>query len=281
MLFVCEPPPLDTNAIIFEIPPSSSSSSTSSSSDVVISEANVDVSSLDKMEEEDEDNDRVQNNTTDNADGDKTDNEEDEDLVSSSSSSISGSSSSCSDELSVRKLFAKARDEACHKARASKESTGSSVGGGATTTVDGSGNAKRLPSSSRVLKASTFEESTWTIVSTPNDLKELVDSLVPAPAYCDEARLRSVLLHLEPKLVESMQLGHTSPSEGLLGAICSQCYAQTDEVLLCDGPVAPDGGNGKLAEEEASPCPEEWCFKCAGVTEMPEGDWRCATCARS
>ena len=272
MLFVCEPP-LNANSALPEV-----SSSSSSSDDVVVSEANGDddVSSPDKMEEERDCEGLDEENPADD-DEDATDNEDDEDLGSrtSSSSMVDGHGNSAAtaavDEVSVRKLFAKARADSCHKARANK----GAADGATTTSAGGAINTKRVPSS-RVLKASTFEESTWTVVSAPDDLRKLLTSLVSAPAYCDEARLRSVLLHLEPKLVESMELGYTSPSEGLLGAICSQCYAQTDEVLLCDGPVGQEGGN-----QPESPCPEEWCFKCAGVTEMPEGDWRCATCAHS
>jgi hypothetical protein len=149
---------------------------------------------------------------------------------------------------SARKHFAKMRAEAsCTRAKAVVE-----------------GAAKPPP---RVVKASGLENSTWAVVTSAGELRALLTSLVASPAYCDEARLRSALVHLEPKFTAAMALGLASPSEGLLGAICSQCYAQTEEVLLCDGAAG-------------QACPEEWCFKCAGVAELPEGDWKCAACAR-
>ena len=154
--------------------------------------------------------------------------------------------------------------------------------------------------------------------------------MCPAPGYTDEARLRSALMHLEPKFSAAMDAdspedevgepaeeeveepiispiaaaaaaaaaagaavaemevetgkgaagrslnglqkppmvnGPLSTSDGVLGAICTSCYVQMDEVLLCDG-----------IEEKGYACPAEWCFSCAGVTSLPEGDWKCSTC---
>ena len=45
---------------------------------------------------------------------------------------------------------------------------------------------------------------------------------------------------------------------------------QTHEVLLCDG-----------VAEKGYACPAEWCFGCAGVTELPEGDWKCTGCVKA
>ena len=77
--------------------------------------------------------------------------------------------------------------------------------------------------------------------------------------------LRAALRHLEPRITAAMDQAAGSPSDGLLGAICSKCFKQTEEVILCDGA----GG---------AECNEEWCFACAGVAALPEGDWRCTRC---
>ena len=61
--------------------------------------------------------------------------------------------------------------------------------------------------------------------------------------------------------------GSLSTSDGVLGAICTSCYVQTEEVLLCDG-----------IEEAGHVCQAEWCFACAGVDKLPEGDWKCGMC---
>lgn len=173
----------------------------------------------------------------------------------------------------------------------------------------------------KVQRASTLEGSTWTVVGRTSELRTLLRSLCPAPGYTDEARLRSALMHLEPKFSAAMDAdspedevgepaeaaeepivspiaaaaaaaaaagaacaemevesvkelnkppmvnGPLSTSDGVLGAICTSCYVQTDEVLLCDG-----------IEEKGYACPAEWCFSCAGVTSLPEGDWKCSTC---
>mmetsp|Transcript_41381 Transcript_41381/g.95593 ORF Transcript_41381/g.95593 Transcript_41381/m.95593 type:complete len:145 (+) Transcript_41381:2422-2856(+) len=99
-------------------------------------------------------------------------------------------------------------------------------------------------------------------MSNPN-LAGMAAAAAAAGAACAEMEVESVKKLNKPPMVH----GPLSTSDGVLGAICTSCYVQTDEVLLCDG-----------IEEKGYACPAEWCFSCAGVTSLPEGDWKCSTC---
>jgi len=137
-----------------------------------------------------------------------------------------------------------------------------SVDGSALTPTKAS--AKKPPKA-KARRASARQSSVWRGISAAADLRALIASLSPTPPFGAEARLRAALQHFEPRIAAAMDQALGSPSDGLLGAICSKCFKQTEEVILCDG----SGG---------AECNEEWCFACAGVAALPEGDWRCARC---
>lgn len=69
-----------------------------------------------------------------------------------------------------------------------------------------------------------------------------------------ERLLKRVLLKLTPAFTFKVE-----------GVACSLCGAAppNGQLLLCDGAT----------------CEEEWCFSCAGVTRVPDGDWKCRGCA--
>ena len=124
---------------------------------------------------------------------------------------------------------------------------------------------KKVKQKPKPVRTGAEDTRSWVAIGTPEDLQALLDSLAPADE--EELRLKSILKGLQPRIVQSMSLS-TNPADGILGSFCTSCFAQPENLLLCDG----DG----TAEVE---CTEEWCFVCAKVSKLPEGDWSCSTCA--
>ena len=127
--------------------------------------------------------------------------------------------------------------------------------------------------------ASARAGSRWLVISSAAELETLTASLGGPVAdgeaggrasLAAERRLAAALRRLAPRLAAATEVP-LSPADGVLGAICSRCYVQTEQVILCDGAAA--AGDGEFE------CPEEWCFTCAGVDALPEGDWRCSCCS--
>ncbi|KAH8067270.1 hypothetical protein JL721_7678 [Aureococcus anophagefferens] len=90
----------------------------------------------------------------------------------------------------------------------------------------------------------------WREVAAPADLDALLASL-------GDGALKRVLGRVEGKL---------------RGAMCADPMACT----LCG--TVPDGGQLLLCDGagDGEPCAQEWCLACAGVADVPDGDWFCA-----
>jgi hypothetical protein len=90
----------------------------------------------------------------------------------------------------------------------------------------------------------------WRAVAAPAELDALLASL-------GDGALKRVLGRVEGKLRGAMAADPMA---------CSLCGTVPDggQLLLCDG-----AGDGE-------PCAQEWCLACAGVADVPDGDWFCA-----
>ena len=87
------------------------------------------------------------------------------------------------------------------------------------------------------------------------------EALLGSLGHAGDARLRRALTKLRPKFDAGLAAHANSQTCSLCGT-----WPLNQQLLLCDGrPGAPE-------------CTEEWCFACAGVEAIPDGDWRCVGC---